>query len=184
MIGKDLGENAGVIVPSITVGPVLSKKTVIHGIKYQALYTHLNSLLDFFWVYPVNGNYLISILDDRKITITGKDFTTDYISGGSAATLRLPLDADFIADDIDNLWFSGGAQNDVTVNDLISGDYRTVVQYRNETPFDILAIGLIKSTITLTQAIIDRLSEDLWLWLFWSGVYNDYGYLKDNRLLP
>jgi hypothetical protein len=185
MIGKDLGENAGVIVPSITAGSGLSRKTVVRGIKYQALYTHLSSLLDFFWTVPVNGDYLINFLDGRKITITGKDFITDYIPGTSAATFKLQSDADFILDDIsDFIWFDRyGNQRPVTVTELISDNYRTVVQYRNEAPLDILAIGLIKSTIVLTQTIIDQLSEDMWLWLYWSGFFNDYGYLKDNRMI-
>jgi hypothetical protein len=183
--GKDLGENAGVITPSITVSPLLSKKTTITGVKYLQFFGGLGYLFDFLWLYPVDDNYLISILDGRKITITGKDFVTDYIPGTSAATLKLQADADFIYDDCtDNLWFDFESnQRSVTIPELILDNYRSLILYSNTSPFDITGIGILKSTVILTQSIIDRISDAFRLWVFWSQVWNNNGYIKNNRVV-
>jgi hypothetical protein len=144
-----------------------------------------NAYFDFLWTGLVSyagPDYLISSFPDRrKITITGRDFVGTFIPGGSIATFTLPLDADFIADDTDHLWSNGVIQNNLTVTDLISGDYRTVVKYSNSAPFDITMIGLLRLGITPTGTMLNELHTDFLLWLFWTGVFNDYGYLKDNR---
>jgi hypothetical protein len=139
---------------------------------------------DFLWTGEVDGNYLISDTDGRRIEIIGRDFFGDYIPETSGATFRLQADADFIVDDCtDYLWFNylTSTQRDVTLTEMISDNYRTLVKYSNTAPFNITAIGLIKDSVILTQAMIDIFSSSFDLWLFWSGVYNDYGYLKDNR---
>jgi hypothetical protein len=143
-------------------------------------------LFDFLWTGDISGDYLISDTDGRKIEIIGKDFVSSYIPYTSTSTFKLIDNMDFIADDIDNLWFDGsGGQKSVTVADLINTDYsRTVIKFANSSPYHIYAIGILNSAIILTQAQINYLHSEFWLWLFWSGVFNDYGYLKDNRLIP
>jgi hypothetical protein len=147
-----------------------------------------SSLMDFIWLGLNSGNYLISsFIDHRKILITSRDFLGDFIPEGSIATFKLQDDADLILDDApDHLWFdAAGNQNDVTAPDLYSIDYaRTVIKYAHSSPYNITAIGLLKSGIILTPTQLDRIHSDFELWLFWSGFWNDYGYLKDNRLIP
>jgi uncharacterized protein (TIGR02145 family) len=124
------------------------------------------------------------VFDGRKIAITGKDFTTAYIPDSSTATFKLQADADLIADDADNLWFTGGVQKSVSLQNLINRDYtKTIIKFNHSSPYQVSAIGILKSGVTLTPAQVDKLHSDFELWLFWSGVFNDYGYLKDNRPL-
>lgn len=146
-------------------------------------FEYLKDILDFLWIGSVDNNYLLSVIGNRKITVTGKDFLTTYIPESSTATFRITDDAIMRADDdIDNIWFvPGGIQKDVTVSNLIGGDYRTIVKYNNISPFDIYMIGLIKHGLVLTVNQVNSISRDLQLSILWSGVYNDYGYLKDNR---
>jgi len=143
------------------------------------------NVFDFFWYNtPPVGNDLVSILSDhRKIAITGKDFTTNYIPYTSTSTFKLVADADMITDDADLLWFtSGGSQEAVTVARIVDYDYtRTVVFYDNDSPYDIRAIGILKSTVTLTSSQLNRLHRDFSLWMFWSGSYNENGFAKENR---
>jgi len=131
---------------------------------------------DFLWTGLVSyegPDYLISDLPDRrKITVTGRDFGGTYIPGGSAATFTLPTDADFVADDLDHLWFVGGVQQNVTANDLVTGEYRTVVKFANAPPYDITAIGLLKHDAVFTSTLEDELAADFDLWLFWMGLIN------------
>jgi hypothetical protein len=146
-------------------------------------FEYLHDMLDFLWMGAIDNNLLLSVIGNRKITVTGKDFLTTYIPEGSTATFRITDDAVMRAcDDIDNLWFvPGGVQKDVTVGGLIGGDYRTIVKYNNIAPFDIYMIGTIKKGLVLTQNQINSISKDFQLSLLWSGEYNDFGYLKDNR---
>lgn len=149
------------------------------------------SLMDFIWtglVYYGSPDYLISnSFDRRHITISGRDFVSLHIPMASVATFKLQADADFKLDDApDHLWFDvGGNQNTVVAADLYNMDYtRTVVKCLHSSPYDIHAIGLLKSGVILSPAQLSQLHSDFELWLFWSGFLNDYGYLKDNRLLP
>jgi hypothetical protein len=151
-----------------------------------AWYKYLRSVLDLLWIGEVDGNFLVSCFaDKRKIIITNKDFTGNYIPYSSGAIFKLPPDPDLIADDIDHLWFDIiEAQIEVSVTDLVSGDYRTIVKYADEDPFDVYMIGVLRKDVILSETQINYLSRDFWLWLFWSGVWNDSGRLKDNRETP
>lgn len=146
-------------------------------------FEYLRDILDFLWMGAIDNNLLLSIIGNRKITVIGKDFFTTYIPASSAAIFRMTDDAVMRAsDDIDNIWFiPGGAQKDVTVGDLIGGDYRTLVKYNSIAPFDIYMIGIIKHELVLTENQINSISRDFQLSILWSGTYNDFGYLKDNR---
>lgn len=151
-----------------------------------AWYEYLRGLLDFLWIGDVDGDYLVSrFYDKRKIEIINKDFSGNTIPGDSTSKFKLQKDLDFISDDTDNLWFtSGGEQKEVSVQDLISGDYRTVVEYSNTNPYDVTKIGLLRRDAVLNLNRVSKLSHDFWLWFYWSGILNDNGYVKDNRLLP
>lgn len=135
------------------------------------------------WTGVVAGNYLVDDLESRLIQITNKDFTGIVIPGTSSATLSLPEEADLILNDVDHLWFNNGSAKEVSVADLIGNDYFTVVKYRSSEPYDISAFGILKQGVTLTQEQIDQLHTDFELWMFWTGIFNDYGYLKDNATM-
>jgi hypothetical protein len=152
----------------------------------------INSIyFDFLWIGEIRGNYLMNSLGDgRKITVVGMDWTpnsdptSNIIPESTNAIFHLDHDTDFILDDCtDYLWFNYSieSQRDVTHAELIANNYRTLVKYSNTAPFNITAIGILKSTVILTQPIIDEITSDFWLWVFWSQYWNDYGYLKDNR---
>lgn len=145
------------------------------------------NLMSFIWTGLNYQQYLISsFLDRRKITITNRDFITNYIPESSTAIFKLQADTDFIADDTDNLWFDGaGNQKSVTNADLYDNDYgRTAIKCSHTAPYDVTAVGLIKNTVILTADQNNKLHEDFELWIFWSGVWSDYGHFKDNRLMP
>lgn len=132
-------------------------------------YMWLRSLFDYLWVGQIIGNDLISDTDGRKIAITGKDFTTTYIPAISVATFTLPGDADFIADDLDAFWFTGSVPNSKTAAELADPMLaRTLILYNNDIPFDVYAIGILRSTITLTDTQRNQLGSDFKLWLFYS----------------
>jgi hypothetical protein len=146
---------------------------------------------DYLWLGDIQGNYMMNSLGDgRKITIIGKDWvsnpdpTSNIIPGSSTCRLNLDHDADYILDDCtDYLWFEclTGIQRNTTPLELISDNYRTLVKYRETPPFDISAIGLLKDSVILTDAIIDEISEDFRLWILWSQIWNDNGFIKNNR---
>lgn len=141
-------------------------------------------IMDFLWSGIVYQDYLISsLVDRRKIMITGKDFVTDYIPATSTASFTLQADADLILDDTDNFWFDGsGVQKSVSVGDMVVSDYgRTIIKYSAIAPYDVSAIGVIKSGVILSASKIDKLHEMFELWIFWNGYLNQYGYLKTNR---
>ncbi len=57
---------------------------------------------------------------------------------------------------------------------------RTPVKYGDVSPNAIDTIIILKEA--LTGATLDRLFSDMHLSMFWDGVENDYGRLKDNRI--
>jgi hypothetical protein len=183
---KIMGFNTTYINPKkFTTSYVNPKKFSTCPINFQLFWHKWDRYFRFLWTGYIWGSYLVSALPDRRrITVTGMDFITNYIPETSIATFKLAADADFIADDTDGLWFTGGIQNALTVTDLISGDYRTIVKYSNSPPYDISMIGLLRVGVVMTTSILNDLHTDFLLWMFWTGVLNDYGYLKDNRLIP
>ena len=147
--------------------------------------TQYKSLCDFLWV---EGKLSATELLDQSgnnnhVTITGKDFVTDYIPATSAATFDCPNNAIFIANDTDNLWINKNEESrGVEVSELIGYDFaRTIVWYDNDAPHHIRAIMILKSTVTLTAAQINKMHTDFRLSMFWSGVLNVNGFVKENR---
>jgi hypothetical protein len=154
----------------------------------------INSIyFDFLWIGEIRGNYLMNSLGDgRKITVVGMDWTpnsdptSNIIPESTNAVFQLDHESDYILDDCtDYLWFNMliGTQRSVTHSEMISDNYRTLIKYSNTAPFNITAIGILKSTVILTQPIINEITADFWLWAFWSQIWNDYGYLKNNRTM-
>jgi len=145
------------------------------------------SSFDFLWIEGENNITATELIDisgnGNNVTITGKDFATDYIPATSAAIFDCPDNATFIADDSDNLWINKNEESrGVEVSEMIGYDFaRTIVWYDDNSPHHIRAIGILKSTITLTEAQINKLHTDFRLALFWSGVENVNGFIKANR---
>jgi len=131
----------------------------------------------------ISGNSLLSEVGSDVITVSGKDFATNTIPASSAATFTLPNTATYKAADIDYLWFTeAGVPRNVTVAELIGYDFaRTVICYSSTAPHDIQWIGLLQADATLSETEINLLHRAFRLHIFWSGVWNDYGYFKDNR---
>ena len=141
------------------------------------------SLFEFLWIAGnFDGDNLLSSLDTDVLTVTGKDFSTDYIPVTSAATFAIPDTATYKDADTDNFWHTGATILQKTVTQLITTDNnRTFVKYADEAPHHITAIGILKQSVTLNDAQKDRFSGFFWLWLYYFGVFNDYGHLKENR---
>jgi len=138
---------------------------------YTFTWPYLISLMRYLWIGYNVGNHLVSATDGRYITINNIDFSGNTIPESTGATFNLPADADFISDDTDNCWFTGGVQKNVTFDDLNDNNWaRTVVLRPNQAPYNIAAIGLLKSTTVLTDAEREQLAEDFKLWLFWNEI--------------
>lgn len=135
------------------------------------IFAWMQSLMSYLWVGNFDGDKMLSRTDNRYITVTGKDFLLSYVPATSAATFTMPADADFIADDLDNFWFTGGVPNVKTAaqlaNPMLS---RTVVLYDDNVPYHVRAIGLMRSTVVLTDEQREQLAEDFKLWLFYSEI--------------
>jgi hypothetical protein len=137
--------------------------------KILQIVAELNTPPDWYGLFNMiwmEGNYdgdnLKNTLTGSNITITGKDFSTDYI----------PITSNAIF----------GFSTPKTALELVSEDYPNIlVKYDNTAPHHIRMIGVLKDGITLTQPELDQLHQLFDLWIWWSGEWNDYGVLKDNR---
>jgi hypothetical protein len=139
---------------------------------------------DFFYIGGLSGNNLDDITSNNfDITITGKDFSGDYIPYTSAATFQAPDNATLKTDDTDYLWFDrNGVVRNVEVSELVGYDFaRTIVKYDNSAPYHIRFIGILKSGETLSEAELTKLYSDFELSQFWSGALDGRGVIKGNR---
>lgn len=110
--------------------------------------------------------------------------STDYLTVAGVAgseTYQCPNTADYIAADVDNIWFDAGQdQRTVTTAELIGYDLQgTPVKYGNTSPNSIIAIIILSSAVTGTQR--DNLFKDMWLSPWWDDSFNVNGIIKDNR---
>ena len=136
----------------------------------------------YLWTGKFSGDDLLSDLDSNILTTTGKDFSTTYIPETSTATFKIPNTSDFITADEDYIWYLSGTRRDVTITDLITYDFeRTLVYYDNNSPYNIRAIGILKSGEVLSSTEIDIVHSYFRLSIFWDDIFNLYGYLKGNR---
>jgi len=115
-----------------------------------------------------------------------KSGSSDYLTVTGAAgsyTFQCPDTAPYIAADTDYIWFSEvGVQRTTTEAELIGYDLqRTPVKYDDTNPYSIRAIIILKAGETLSDDKVDKLHRDLYLPVYWSGVANWNGHLKDNR---
>lgn len=141
----------------------------------------------YLWTVNFTGDDLDNDLGDGVITVTGKDFSTEYIPDSSNATFAVPDTAEYLAaDGDDNFWFdSGGNLQQKTVDELIlSETMHTFVKYEDTSPYNISAIGILKDGEVLTEADKEALNTYFRLWFIYWGTIMDSGYMKDNRTLP
>lgn len=141
----------------------------------------------FLWTGQFDSeDNLLSDLSSDDITITDKDFSTTYIpdESGLMARFNTPNTTNYQSADEDNLWFdSGGGLRDVSVEELYESNYtRTFVEFDDNSPYNVNAIGILKEGETLTQSELNAIHDYFKLPLFWSGRLNAYGHLKSNRL--
>lgn len=137
----------------------------------------------YLWTGKYDGDDLLNDLDTSVITVTAKDWATKYINSSSAATFAVPNNATYIdADGSDDFWFDGvDAPIEASLTQLISYDpQRTFIKYADFDPYHVYAIGILKTGEVLTDEEKNILSTYFKLHIFYFGVLNDYGYLKDN----
>lgn len=110
------------------------------------------------------------------------DFLTVAGSAGSE-TFQCPNTAPYQTADTDRLWFLPSTTPlSVTTADLVAYDFtRTIVKYDSASPYAISAIMILSYDIS--AALVDRLHKDFELSIYWDGVYNDSGVVKDNKPL-
>lgn len=145
--------------------------------------SELLSKFEILWVGQIDGSKLLSTVAGSHIDVNDKDFSSSYIPGSTQATFQLQDVQRFKAADTDNLWFDeAGLVRQVPLSELVDFDYQsTVVKYSNSAPYNVSWIGLLRADEVLTQQQIDQLHFYFSLNIMWSGFYNDFGSLKDNR---
>lgn len=149
-------------------------------------YWKTQNIFDFLWMGDILGNELIDVSGNaNNVLIANKDFATNYIPSVSAATFAIPDVVALRADDTDLFWTD--ATNNIlqkSVADLVASDYeRTIIKYDNAAPHNVIWIGILKHTAILTVNQIDKLHESFELWLYWTGLLNAYGVIKENRTI-
>ena len=131
-----------------------------------------------------SGN-MVGLINGYILTVTGKDYTTNYIPDTSEATFAVPDNATFIADDGTDTFWSNASNvlQQKTVTHLISSTtLRTFIKYADFAPFNVFLIGILKAGEVITdneKVILNRyfkLDKEYW------GVLMDSGYMKDNRI--
>lgn len=162
-------------------------RQILHRFRGNAtIPSDLAALFSVLWIGNISGNYLVDTISGNNILVTNKDFSTTTIPESSTATFSLPNTSSLKTDDdFDNAWYdSSGTIKQQTVTNLLGRDYsRTLVKYANSSPYDIEWIGVLKSSATPTSDQWNRLHTYFRLHVYWSGMFNDYGYLKDNIAL-
>lgn len=133
-----------------------------------------NKLL-FYWTQDMD-------ISSCPIVITNKDWSTSYIPATSTATFAIPDNATYIGADTDNFWHSGETILQKTTAHLVALDNaRTFVWYDDEAPYHIRGMAMALEGATFDQVDHNNLSKGMRLWMYYFGVENDYGYLKENR---
>jgi hypothetical protein len=145
------------------------------GKSWSSYWSHQSDVLFFAETKNVVAGKLYNKVSGRTaeyLTLTG--------SAGSEV-YTCPDTADYQTADTDRLWFlPSTTQLNVKTADLIAYDFtRTIVKYTSVAPYTIEAIAILSADIS--ASLVDRLHKDFLLSLYWSGVYNDSGVLKDNK---
>jgi hypothetical protein len=137
----------------------------------------------YLWTGKYNGDNLLSDLSSDEITVTSKDWTSRYIDSSSSSTFAVPIGTTYLnADGSDDFWYNiSDVRQQRTLADLIGYDpQRTFIKYADFDPFHVYAIGILKTGETLTDDDKNKLSHFFKLHMFYFGVLNDHGYMKDN----
>jgi hypothetical protein len=141
----------------------------------------------YLWTGRYDGDNLLNNLGTEVITVTGKDWSTIYISPDTTATFAVPDNATFIAaDGTDNFWFdvADTLLQKTHTNLIESTTERTFVYYADEEPYNIHSIGILKDGETISEAEQIILTKYFKLWVqYWSTVMMEVGHLKTNRTL-
>jgi hypothetical protein len=108
----------------------------------------------------------------------------DVAGIAGAYTFECPNTAPYINADSDFIWFElGGTLRTVTEAELVGYDLqRTPVRYEDVIDYSIEAIMILKSGVVLTGHKLNMLFDFMNLSLWWNGIFNDYGHLKQNRI--
>lgn len=102
-----------------------------------------------------------------------------------AETYQCPNTAAYIAADTDYIWFKQDAsQRTTTTAELVTYDLpRTPVKYDNTSPNQIRAIMILKAGQNFSTFFYNRMFFDFWLSIYWDGLLNKSGRIKDNRAM-
>ncbi len=154
-----------------------------YGLGYWTNYWIAQDIFDFLWTGTIEDDELVDVSgNDNNIIITNKDFTGDYIPSDSEATFAIPDSATLKTDDTDLFWHDD--EDNIlqkTAEDLVATCYeRTIVNYDNSDPYHVRWIGILKSTVTLSETQLNKLHKSFRLWILWSREINAYGYIKGN----
>jgi hypothetical protein len=152
----------------------------------DALPATLEAKFLFLWTGKYNEDNLLNDLGSEEIAVTGKDWITKYIPPITTATFAVPDNATFLgADGTDDFWFNvANTLLQKSHADLIASETeRTFIKYSDFPPYNVYAIGILKDGEILTDEEKNIISKYFKLWIFYFGVFSDYGYLKDNRTI-
>ena len=147
------------------------------GSSWQSYWTSRTDVLFFGEASKISGGKLYNQVSGSS------DFLTVTGSAGSY-TFQCPNTASYIAtDQTDRLWTkTDDSLRTVLESDLIGFDFtKTFTKYSNAAPHTLNVIIIFKSTASLTDDDKNRLSREFSLWEFAFGVFNENGYLKENR---
>ena len=147
------------------------------GISWQTFWKTQTGVLFFAETKDVVAGKLYNRVSGR----TAEYLTLTGIAGSEVYTA--PDTADYQTADTDRLWFLPSTTPlNVTTANLVTYDFtRTIVKYDSETPYTVRAIMILSADIS--ALLVDRMHKDLWLSIYWSGIYNDNGMVKDNKPL-
>lgn len=152
--------------------------------KKNGLSVALKAKFLFLWNGKFSGSNLLDDINGAVITVTDKDFTTNYIPGDSEATFAVPNTNPFLlADGGDDFWFIDFVLQQKTLADLIaSTTVRSFIKYADFEPYNVSAIGILKAGESLTEEDKISLNRYFKLWVqYWGETMLESGYMKDNR---
>ena len=153
----------------------------------SGLPAYLKAKFRYLWTGRYSGDNLLNNLGAEVITVTGKDWSTVYISPDTTATFAVPDNATFLAaDGTDDFWFNGSdVLQQKTHTELIeSTTLRTFVHYSDEEPYNISGIGILKNGEKISDSEQIILTKYFKLWVqYWSTTMMEVGHLKTNRTL-
>lgn len=159
----------------------------ISGRRMQGLPASVRSKFLFLWTGRYVADDLANDLDEDVITVTGKDWTSKFISPDTEAIFSVPDNATYLgADGADNFWFDGSdiLQTKTHADLIASTTERTFVKYADFEPYNVYAIGILKEGEILSDSDKNTLTRFFKLWVqYWGTVLSEGGYMKDNREL-